>query len=113
MTCAGDTRSLRCRCNSAERHLIQNNSGVALSCPAGVDFVTNMRSICSRCGLIPVAALACACLLLAVALAPEPSLAAEAPSGRLLTVGRLALQPCDHGGWCGRLPRALDPASPA
>lgn len=72
----------------------------------------------------------CACLVLATSLAREPSLAAgsaaepdaptpppaaahSVPSGRLRTVGRLTLQPCDHGAWCGRLPRSLDPASPA
>jgi pimeloyl-ACP methyl ester carboxylesterase len=95
-----------------------------------MDFARSMRGGWDRFELIPGAALVCTCLVLATALAPEPCRAAElaaepdasalapaaapsVPSSRLLTVGRLTLQPCDHGAWCGRLPRALDPASPA
>jgi len=48
--------------------------------------------------LLRAAALACAALALTAF-----------PDTGALTVGRLTLHRCEHGAWCGRLPRALDP----
>jgi pimeloyl-ACP methyl ester carboxylesterase len=66
-----------------------------------------------RCGLrtfwLTHAAVLASAALAAMPLQTPAVQPPNAQSGAL-TVGRLTLQPCDHGAWCGRLPRALDPA---
>ena len=70
-----------------------------------------------RCGprsswLTHAAALASAALAAVLPLQTPAGDPATPPSDwrGALPVGRLTLKPCDHGAWCGRLPRALDPS---